>query len=171
MHVHVVQIWITVIKWLENLLNVFKRSNDHWNFLNFHMTVVLVHVERRKKFEGRNRKLSPICHQTCILPSRNHEPSSELLRFVRGVCPNFCQTCQFFYNIILVAWQYIKQGFMFFWSFFIFLELKCHGTPCMCPCRETNMFENSFQFTAHGINSHTSTQIWLFKQFSCCMYM
>ena len=59
------------------------------------MIVVLVHVKRRKKFEGRKRKLSPVRHQTCIVPSRNHEPSSELLRFVRGVSklssnmPNF----------------------------------------------------------------------------------
>ena len=163
LHVDVVQIWITVIKWLKNHLNVFKRSNDPWNFPNFDMTVVLVHVKRRKKFEGRKRKLSPVRHQTCIVPSSNHEPSSELLRFVRGVFPNFRQTGQFFYHIILVAWHYIKQGFMFFWSFFIFLKLKCHGTPWMCPCRETNMFENSFYFTAHGINSHTSTQIWFFK--------
>ena len=59
------------------------------------MTVVLVHVKRRMKFEGRKRKLSPIHHQTCIVPSRNHEPSSELLRFVRGVCPNFRQTSHF----------------------------------------------------------------------------
>ena len=28
LHVHVVQIQITVIKWLENHLNVLKRSND-----------------------------------------------------------------------------------------------------------------------------------------------
>ena len=60
------------------------------------MTVVLVHVKRRKKFEGRKRKLSPIRHQTCIVPSRNHEPSSELLQFVRAVCPNFRQTGQIF---------------------------------------------------------------------------
>ena len=59
------------------------------------MTVVLVHVKRRKKFEGRKRKLSPIRQQTCIVPSRNHEPSSELLRFVRGVCPNFRQQDNF----------------------------------------------------------------------------
>ena len=59
------------------------------------MTVVLVHVKRREKFEGRKRKLSPVRHQTCIVPSRNQEPSSELLRFVRGVCPNVRQTCQF----------------------------------------------------------------------------
>ena len=52
LHVDVVQIWITVIKWLENHLNVYKRSNDPWNFPNFHMTVVLVHIKRRKKFEG-----------------------------------------------------------------------------------------------------------------------
>ena len=57
------------------------------------MIVVLVHVKRRKKIEGRKRELSPVRHQTCIVPSRNHEHSSELLRFVRGVCPNVCQTC------------------------------------------------------------------------------
>ena len=85
MHVDVVQIWITVIKWLENHLNVFKRSNDPWNFPNFHMTVVLVHVKYRKEIEGRQRKLSPVGQETCIVPSRSHEPSSELLRFVRGV--------------------------------------------------------------------------------------
>ena len=77
-------------------LNVFKRSNDPWNFPNFHMTELLVHVERRKKNEGRKRKPSPVRHETCIVPSWNDIPSSELLRFVRGVCPNFRQTCQFF---------------------------------------------------------------------------
>ena len=101
--VDVVQILITIIKWLENHLKVFKRSNDPQNFPKFHIIVVVVHVRRRKKFEGRKRKLSPVRHQTCIVPSRNHEPSSELLRFVRGVCPNFRQTCQFLYHIILVA--------------------------------------------------------------------
>ena len=103
LHVDVVQISITVIKWLENHLNVFKSSNDPWKFLVFHMEVVLVDVKHRKKFEGRKRKLSPVQHQTYIVPSRNHEPSSELLRFVRGVCPNFRQTGQFFYHIIFVA--------------------------------------------------------------------
>ena len=119
-----------VIKLLENHLNVFRRSNDPWNLPNFHMTVVLVHVKHRKQFEGHKRKLSPVRHQTCIVPSRNHEPSSELLRFVRGVCPNVRQTCQFLYHIILVAWHYINQGFMCFW-FFSFLELKWHVTPCI----------------------------------------
>ena len=41
LHVDVVQIRITVIKWLGNHLNVFKRSNDPWNFPNFHMTVCI----------------------------------------------------------------------------------------------------------------------------------
>ena len=111
-----------------------------------------------KKIEGRKRKLSTVRHQTCIVPSRNYEPSSELLWFVSGVCQNFRQTGQFSYHIILVAWHYINRGFIFSDLFFNFLELKCHGMPCMCPGRETNMFENSFEFSGHGINSHTSTQ-------------
>ena len=94
-----------VIKWLENHLNIYKRSNDPWNFPNFHMTVVLVHVKHRENFEGRKRKLSPVCQQTCIVPSRNHEPFCELLQFVWGVFPNFRPTGQFFYHIILVAWH------------------------------------------------------------------
>ena len=121
------------------------------------MTVVLVHVKRWKKFEGRKSKLSPVHHQTCIVPSRNHESSSELIWFVRGVCPNFRQTCQFFTTSSW--WHDITSSKVSCVSdlFFNFVEFKCHGTPCMCPGRETNMFENSFQFTAHGINSRTST--------------
>ena len=88
-----------------------------------------LYIKHRNKFEGRKRKLSPVRHQTCIIPSRNHERSSELLRFVRGVCSNFRQTCQFLYHIMLVAWHYINQGFMFFWSFFLFFGIKmpCHS--------------------------------------------
>ena len=70
-------------------------SNDPQNFPKFHIKVVVEHVRRRKKFEGRKRKPSPVRHQTCIASSRNHEPSSELHRSVRGVCPNLHQTNQF----------------------------------------------------------------------------
>ena len=116
-----------------NHLNLFKRSNDPWNLPNFHMTVVLVHVKCTKKFKGRKRKLSPVRHQTCIVPSRNHEPSSELLRFVRGACPNVRQTSQFLYHIILVAWHYINQGFICFCFFGI--KMPCHSMhtySCIC---------------------------------------
>src|SRR3990170_3127549 len=86
------------------------------------MTVVLVHVKYRKKIEGRKRKLSPVRHQTCIIPSRNHEPSSELLRFVRGVCPNFHQTCQIFttsswwHDITSSKVSCVSDHFLIFWN-------------------------------------------------------
>ena len=87
------------------------------------MTVVLVHVKRRKKFEGRKRKLSPVRQQTCIVPSQNHEPSSELLRFVRGVCPNFRQTGQFFTTSSW--WHKIKSSkISCFFVIFNFFEIK-----------------------------------------------
>ena len=59
------------------------------------MTVVLVHVKHRKKIEGRKKKLSPVRHYTCIVPSRNHEPSSELLRFMRGCVQTFVKQANF----------------------------------------------------------------------------
>ena len=134
-------------------------------FQIFSWQFVSMHITRRNFLRARRGSYLSFVIKHALFTSRNHEPYSELLRFVRGVYPNFRQASQFLYHIIFVAWHYIKQGFMFSLSFFNFLEFKCHGTPCMymCPCRETNMFENSFYFTSHGINSHTSTQIWFFK--------
>ena len=86
------------------------------------MIVVLVHVKHRKKIEGHKRKLSSVRHQTCIVPSRNHEPSNELLRFVRGVCPNFGQTCQYFLLHHLGGmtshqpWFHVFLIFLIFWN-------------------------------------------------------
>ena len=72
-----------------------------------------------EKNEGRKRKLSPVRHQTCIVPSRNHEPASELLRFVRGVCPNFRQTCQNFLPHHLGGMTLHQARFHVFLIFFL----------------------------------------------------
>ena len=75
-----------------------------------------------KKIEGHKRKLSPVHHQTSIVPSRNHETSSELLRFVRGVCPNFRQTGQFFttsswwHDITSSKVSCFSDHFLIFWN-------------------------------------------------------
>ena len=76
-----------------------------------------------------------------------------------GVCvqtfvkhANFFTTSSWWHDITSSKFSCVSN------IFYKFLELKCHVTPCMYPWRETNMFENSFLFTAHGINSHTSTQ-------------
>ena len=63
-----VQIRITFIKWLENHLNVFKRSNDPWNFPNFHMTVVLVHVRHRKKLKAVRGSYLPFVIKHALFP-------------------------------------------------------------------------------------------------------
>ena len=106
-----------------------KGSNDPQYFPKFHITVVVVHVRRRKQIEGRKRKLSPVRHQTCIVPSRNHAPSSELLRFVRGVCPNFRQTCQIFLPHHLGGMTLRQPRFHVFLIFFQFFGIKmpCHS--------------------------------------------
>ena len=81
-----------------------------------------------EKTECCKRKLSPVHHQACIVPSRNHKPSSELLPFVRGVCPNFCQTCQFF--TISCWWHDITSSKVSCVSdcFLIFgIKMPCHS--------------------------------------------
>ena len=94
------------------------------------MTVVLVHVKCRKKIEGRKRKLSPVHHQTCIVPSRNHEPSSELLRFVREGVQTFVKHANFFTTSSW--WHEITSTKVSCVS--VFLEIKCHVTPCIRTC-------------------------------------
>ena len=68
LHVDVVQIRIAVIKWLENHLNVFKRSNDPWNFPNFHMIVVLVYVKDRKKLKAVRGSYLPFVIKHALFP-------------------------------------------------------------------------------------------------------
>src|SRR6266496_6694975 len=110
------------------------------------MTVVLVHYKHRKKIESRKRKLAPVRHQTCIVPSRNHEPFSELLWFLRGVCPNFRQTSQFFttsswwHDITSTKVSCVSDTFLIFWNL---NDMALNAYICMYPCRENNMFENS----------------------------
>ena len=99
-------------------------------FQNFTLQFQQCTLNIGKKFEGRKRKLSPVRHQTCIVPSQNHEPSSELLRFVRGVCPNFVKHAKFFSTSSW--WHGITSTKVSCVSdFFKFLELKCHVTPCL----------------------------------------
>ena len=145
-------------------LKSLKRSTDPWNLPNFHMTVVLVHVKRWKKFEGCKRKLSLVRHQTCIVPSRNHEPSSELLRFVRGVCPNFGQTCQIFYHIILVhditstKVSCVSDLFLFFG-----IKMPCHSMlNCVIAVRPicSEIPSNLLHMELNRTQVH---EIWVFK--------
>ena len=102
-------------------------------FQNFTLQLQQCTLDVEKKIEGRKRKLSPVRHQTCIVPSRNHEPSSELLRFVRGVCPNFRQTCQFFTTSSW--WHDITSTKVSCVSDFFGIKMACHSMhtySCIC---------------------------------------
>ena len=136
------------------------------------MTVVLVHVKRRKFFEGCKRKLSPVRHQTCIVPSRNHDPSTELLRFLRDVCPNLRQTGQFLYHTILVALHYIKQGFMFPDHFFIFCNYNAMALhACVHAVRPTCLNTPSNYHRWNALAHKYTTMILQTVMVSRCLYM
>ena len=51
-----------------NHLNVFKRSNDPWNFPNFHMTVVLVYIKHRKKLKAVRGSYLPFVIKHALFP-------------------------------------------------------------------------------------------------------
>ena len=122
--------WITVIKWLENHLNVFKRSNDPWNFPIFHMIVVVVHVKHRNFFKAVRGSYLPFVMKHAFFPL---ETTSLLVSCsgLWGLCvQTFVKHANFFPHH-LGGMTLHQPRFHVFWSFFKFLELKCHVTPCL----------------------------------------
>ena len=128
MHVDVVQIWITVIEWLENHLNVFKRSNDPWNFPNFHMTVVLVHVTCRKKLKAVRGSYLPFVTKHALFPLG----TTSLLVSCSGLWGVFVQTFIKHANFLphhLGGMRLHQPRFHVFLVFFYFFGIKmpCHS--------------------------------------------
>src|SRR6266536_3037211 len=108
------------------------------------MTVVLVHVTRRKNLKAVRGSYLPFVIKHALFPLGT---TSLLVSCsgLRGVCvQNFVKQANFFTTSSW--WHDITSSKVSCFSdhFFHFLELKCHGTPWMCPCRETNMFGNLF---------------------------
>ena len=123
------------------------------------MTVVLVHIKCMKFMKAIRGSYLLFVIKHALFPLETMSFPSELLWFVRGVSPNFSQIVQFFYINFLVPCHYIKQSLMYFGFCLNYLEFNSHGTQCLYPSRDTNMFENSFQFTAQVITMHTRTQV------------
>ena len=93
-----------------------------------------------------------------IVPSRNHESCREMLQFVRGMYQNIHQTCNFLpRHLDTISWH--QASFHAFRIIIYFLGFKNHGSQCLCPSLDTNVFKNSFRFPPHGINLQTRTQI------------
>ena len=83
-----------------------------------------LHVE---KFVGRKRNLCPVRHQTCIVRSWNHEPSSELLQFCEG-CVSKLPSNMPFLRHHLGGMTLHQPRFRVFLIFFCFFGIKmsCH---------------------------------------------
>ena len=96
----------------------------------FTWQLVSVHITHRKLLKAVRGSYLPFITKHALFPLGT---TSLLVSCsgLWGLCvQTFFKHANFFYHIILVAWHYIKEGFTFSWSFFNFLELKCHGTPC-----------------------------------------
>ena len=122
LHVDVVQIWIMAIKWLENHLTVFKRSNDPWNLPNFHKTVILVHVKCRKKLKAVRGSYLPFAIKHALFPLG----TTKLLvscSGLWGVCvqtfvkhANFFTTSSWWHGITSTKVSCVSEFFFIFWN-------------------------------------------------------
>ena len=136
-----------VIKWLENHLNVFKRSNDPQNFPIFHITAVVVHVKHRKNLKAIRGSYLPFVIKHALFPLETTillVGCSGLL----GVCvqtfvkhANFFNTSFWWHDITSTKVSCVFDFSLIFWNY---NAMTLHAYICMFPCRETNMFEISF---------------------------
>ena len=127
------------------------------------MTVVLVNVNGRKSLKAIRGSYQWFVIKHALFPL---ETTSLLVSCsgLWGVCvQNFVKQANFFttpswcHAITSSKVSCISDHFWFFWN------LNAMALDALRPSRDTNMFANYVQFTAHGINSNTSTQIWYFK--------
>ena len=127
------------------------------------MTVLLVHVKCRRKFEGCKRKLYPVRHQTCIVPSRNPERSSELLRFARNLHESLSQFGQRNYRSMLVPCHGTMPSFMILRRVWDLQEFKNQVYQCFRPSHDAQMFEFHSHSCMGPINSPKETHM-IFQQ-------
>ena len=84
----------------------------------------------------------------CV-PSQNHEPSWEKLRFARSLYQNLFQFGQCFYLSMLVPWHDTMPSFMIFRRVLDLQELKNQVYQTFRPSHNAQMFEFHSHFL-HG---------------------
>ena len=140
-------------------------------FQIFTWQLVSVHITRRKKLKAVRGSYLPFVFKHALFPLAT---TSLLLSCsdLWGVCvqtfvkqAKFCTTSSWWHDITSSKVSCVSDLFLTFWN------LNAMALNALCHSRETNMFENSFQFTAHGIKSQTSAQNMSFQtvMVSCCM--
>ena len=110
----------------------------------FHMTVVLVHVKHRKNLKAVRGTYLPFVIKHALFPLGT---TSLLVSCsgLWGVCvqtfvkhANFFTTSSWWHDITSTKVSCVSDHFSIFlnWN-----AMSLHAYVCMCPCRETNMFE------------------------------
>ena len=95
-----------------------------------------------------------LCTQRWHIPSQNHEPSWEELRFARNLYQNLFLFCNFFYHSMLVPCHDTKPSFMIFMRVFDLQELKNQVSQSFQPSHDGQMFEFQSHFL-HGTYKFT----------------
>ena len=108
-----------------------------------------------------------LCTQRWHVPSQNHEPSWEKLRFARNLYQNLFLFCNFFYHSMVVPWHDIHAKFHDFQMCFGFTRIlkprfSMFSAEPRCP--DVLIL---FSFLAWDLEIHSRTQIWFFNQLWC----
>ena len=108
-----------------------------------------------------------LCTQRWHVPSQNHEPSWEKLRFARSLHQNLFLFGQFFYHNMVVPWHDIHAMFHDFQTCFGFTRIlkpsfSMFSAEPRCP--DVLIL---FSFLAWDLEIHPRTQMWFFNQLWC----
>ena len=146
---HVVQIWIMHIKYLENPINVWKCPNEPRNIPKLNTTIMLFYVDTRnflKEIRGNGYRFVP---KGGTFPTENHHACCEKLRFVRSIYPNLPQMGQNVYHDMLMPLHDSMPSLMNFRRVLDLLEFKTRYLNVLPAINSLLVFEIHSHFL-HG---------------------
>ena len=113
-----------------------------------------MHITRRNFLKAVRGSYLSFIIRHALFPSRNHEPSSELLRFVRGVCPKFRQIGQLFttsswwHDITSSKISCFSYHFLIFWNLNAMTLHACvHAVTPICLKIPSNLLHMELTHT------------------------
>ena len=125
-----------------NSINVQKRPNEPRIIPKFSTILLFCLTYLCKKFKAGEGSVRMSFHtQRWHLPSRNHEPSWEKLRFARSLYQSFSQFGQKYYCSMLVPCHDTMPSFMIFRRVLELQELKNQVSQSFRPSHDAQMFE------------------------------
>ena len=137
------------------------------NITKIRTTLLLFHVDARKKFKSNERQWMSFRPQRWDIPYRKPSCLSWQAPVCENIYPNLPQMGQNLYHGMLMPLHDSMRSSINFTRVLDLLEFKNEASQCFAGNQRCPGVRNLFPFLARDLSMHPRTQIWFFNQFIC----